>query len=71
MNNKELPRTTIKDEKVYFGEKEFTNLIRTLIRVYRYRSNNQTPVAIVIPDVTEVEGVKVEFPEVKEEVKDG
>ena len=67
---RESTRTTIKDQKVIFGEQEFTNLIRTLVRVYRYRSNNQTPIAIVIPDVKEVEGVKVEFPESKEVVED-
>lgn len=70
MTEKELSRTIIQDQKVYLGEAEFTNLIRTLIRVYRFRSSNQTPEAIVMPDVMEVDGVKVEFPELKEEVKD-
>jgi len=77
---KELTRTIIKDQKVLFGEQELTNLIRTLIRVYRFRCGNQTPIAIVMPNVTEVDGVEVEFsttieptpePEViKEEEKD-
>jgi len=61
----ELSRTIIQDQKVYFGEAEFTELIRTLTRVYRFRSGNQTPEAIVMPDVVEVDGVKVEFPEAK------
>lgn len=64
---KELSRTMIQDQKVHFGEWEFSNLIRTLIRVYCFRCSNQTPIAIVMPDVTEVNGVKVEFAEAKPE----
>lgn len=63
----ELTRTSTRDQKVFFGEKEFTNLIRVLIRAYRYRNNNQTPKAIVMPDVKDVDGVKVEFPKTKSE----
>ena len=67
---KELTRTIIKDQKVVFGEQEFTNLMMTLIRLYRFRCKNQPPTAIIMPDVTEVEGVKVEFPKPRGEVKD-
>jgi len=68
--DKGLTRTTTQDQKVYFGEFELTNLVKTLIHLYRFRNNNQTPTAIVIPDVKEVEGVKIEFPKPKKEVKD-
>ena len=61
----ELKRTVIQDQKVYFGEWELSNLIRTLIGLYRFRCGNQTPTAIVMPNVTEVDGVKVEFPKPK------
>jgi len=70
MTDKELTRTTTQDQKVLFGELEFTRLIITLIRVYRFRNSNQTPIAVVMPDVKEVEGVMVEFPKPKKEVKD-
>lgn len=53
---------TIQDNKFCMGEREFTNLIWVLIRAYRFRNNNQNPEAIVLPNITEVGGVKVEFP---------
>lgn len=53
---------TIQDNKFFMGEKEFTNLIKILSRAYRYRNKNQSPEAIVIPKVFEVDGVRVEFP---------
>ena len=58
---RELARTFMKDGKIYFGERELTNLIWTLIRVYRFRNQSKDPKAIVFPDVKEVGGVKVEF----------
>lgn len=58
----EPTRTIIQGEQLYFGEQEFTNLMRVLIKVYRYKNRNQNPKAIVIPIVFEVDGVKIEFP---------
>jgi len=67
--DKELTRTIIQDQKIYLGEHELTNLVRTLIRVYRFRSKNQTPTAVVIPYVAKVDDVKVEFHKPKKEVE--
>jgi len=69
--DKELTRTIIKDQKVYFGDAEFTSLVKTLIRIYRFRSKDQIPEAVVIPNITEVEGVKIEFTRPKKEVENG
>jgi len=57
-----MERNSIVGKKFHFGEVEFTNLIKVLIRTYRFRHNNQNPEAIVIPDIKVVDGVKVEFP---------
>lgn len=56
-----MEKNTIQDNKLFMGEREFTNLIKVLIRVYRFRNKNQNPEAIVLPDITEVDGVKVDF----------
>ncbi len=57
--------------KFHLGEKEFTNIIWTMIRAYRFRNSNENPEAIVLPDVKEVNGVKIEYPEVEAEPKTG
>ena len=57
-----MERNTILDNKFFFGNVEFTNIMWALIRAYRYRNNNQNPEAIVLPDIKEVGGVKIEFP---------
>lgn len=57
--------------KIYFGERELTNLCRTLIHIYRFRNQNEEPEAIVFPDVKEVGGVRVEFPRTKKEKEVG
>lgn len=57
-----MERNTIQDNKFFMGEREFTNIIYVLIRAYRFRNNNQNPEAVVLPNITEVGGVKVEFP---------
>lgn len=56
-----MERTTMKDNKLYFGEFEFTNLIWVLIRAYRFRNSNKNPEAIVLPDIKEIAGVRIEF----------
>ena len=55
--------------KIYFGERELTNLCRTLIHIYHFKNQNKEPEAIVFPDVKEVGGVKVEFPKVEPKTK--
>lgn len=58
----ELKHNSMQDDQFYFGEWEFTNLIWALIRAYRFRNNNQNPKAIVMPNIKEVGGVRIEFP---------
>lgn len=57
-----MDKTTMQDGNIYFGEGEFTNLVKVLIRAYQYRNNNQKPKFVVFPEVKEVDGVKVEWP---------
>lgn len=54
------------DNKFYLGEKEFTNIMWVMIRAYRFHNRNQDPEAIVMPEVKEVNGVKIEYPEVNQ-----
>ena len=58
----ELTRTTITKDEVLFGEQELTNLCWTLIRIFRFKSGNRDPKTIIFPDIKEVGGVKIEFP---------
>ena len=58
----ELSKTYFKDNKIYFGEKELTNLCWTLIRIYRFKFGNRDPIVIILPDIKEIGGVKIEFP---------
>jgi len=72
MPEKELTRIFMKDNKVYYGERDLVGLCQTLIRIYRFRNKNQDPKAIVFPDVKEVDGVRIEFPKAKKvEKQDG
>jgi len=57
-----MERNSIIGKKFHFGEFEFTNLIKVLIRAYRFRNKNQSPEAIVMPDIKNVNGVKIEYP---------
>lgn len=56
-----LRRTIIQDDKIYYGEQELANLINVLIRAYRFKCKNQDPKMIVIPIISEVAGIKVEY----------
>ena len=60
-----METNTILDNKFYLGEKEFTNLAWALIRAYRFRNKNQNPEAIVMPDVREIGGVRIEYPKTR------
>jgi len=53
------------NDKFFFGEKEFTSIMWVLIRSYRFRNRGKDPQSIVIPEVFEVGGVKIEFPKAK------
>ncbi len=66
----ELTRSTIKDNKFYLGQLEMANIIRPAIRSYRFNNNNQSPKAVVLPFVEEVDGIKVEFQQSPGKVED-
>ena len=67
----ELTRSTIKDDKFYLGQLEMANIIRPAIRSYRFNNNNQSPEAVVLPFVEEVDGIKIEFTKKPELTFDG
>jgi len=54
---------TVEKDKIYLGEVEFSNLVKVLTRAYEFRNNNQKPKAVVIPKLTSVNGVAVEYEE--------
>ena len=56
---------TMKDSKFYIGKEELTNIIRVMIRGYKFWNKGKEPEAIVFPDIKEVGTVKVEFPKVE------
>ena len=60
--NEELKGTTIDDGIIYIGERDLTRQLVYVIRNYRFNNNNQEPKAIVLPDIKEIGGVKIEFP---------
>jgi len=55
--------------RFHLGEKEFTNIMWTMIRAYRFHNHNQDPEAIVIPEVKEVNGVAIIYPSPVGEIK--
>ncbi len=61
-----MDRTTIKDKQIILGTIELTNLIKALIRGYKFHNNNEPPLAVVIPHIGKVEDVTVIY-EVKNE----
>jgi len=49
-------------KKFHLGKKEFTNIMWTMIRAYRFHNRNEDPEAIVMPNVKEVNGVAIIYP---------
>ena len=58
----ELTNTMFTDDSVLFGELEVTSLIKTLIRVHEFRHHNKKPKTIIFPEVFNVDGVSIEYP---------
>jgi hypothetical protein len=55
-----MPKYTVLEEgQAELGVTEMTNLLRNLLRVYRFRNHNQNPDRLVLPIVREVDGVSV------------
>lgn len=64
-----MERNTIKDNRLYFGRHEFVGLMKVLIRTYKFRSKGKDPEAIVLPNVKEVDGIKIEIEEIAEQAR--
>jgi len=45
----------------YLNKEIFTNILRSCIRSHQFMHKNNPPTEIVIPDITEVMGVKVVY----------
>jgi len=56
-----MENTRMEKDKVILGEVELSNIVRALVRAYRFKNQNKEPKVVVIPDIKEVDGVKVEF----------
>ncbi len=54
-------RTSMDDNKITFGDLEFTTTVRRLISAYRFRNQGRDPEAVVIPIITKVAGIAVEY----------
>ena len=60
-------RTITKNGYAVLGRLEFEGLLKKLLRVYRFNNDNETPKALVVPEIKSVEGVKVKLRLSKEE----
>jgi len=58
-----------KGSKFHIGQQTMTNFFWVMIRAYRYYNKGTDPEALVMPDIKEVNGVKIEYP--KEDTKAG
>lgn len=48
--------------KYHIQERVIINLLRQIIKAYKFTNKNQIPDTIVFPPVHEVDGVKIEYP---------
>lgn len=60
-----MERTHTDGGIIHVGEVEFTRLLVQLIRKHKFHNNNEYPTKIVLPSITEIEGVII-----KQEVRD-
>lgn len=51
----------IKDGSVFMGTEEMENIIKMLIKGYRFRNSNLDPKSVVIPEIKIVDGVKIVY----------
>lgn len=64
-----MERTTISGDKIRLGDIELTNIMKSLIKGYRFLHGNNSPKSITIPNITKVEDVTIIYE--KAEVKRG
>lgn len=58
-----MERTETKDNIIYIGDLEFKGLLTQVVRVHAFTHSGEKPAKIVIPILTEVDGVPIEFME--------
>ena len=55
-----------KNGSILVGEAEFRVLLGQLVRQFKFMNRNQQPESIILPQISEVDGVPIYFEEVKE-----
>lgn len=58
-----MDRTTIQEKTLYMGELDFTGILKSLIKGYKYTHKGEKPEGIVIPRVDMVDGVPIAYGE--------
>ena len=58
-----MPLTTnkIEGKKFYLGQAELAALVTRIIRFYQFHNDNESPKEVVIPLLSNVEGVKITY----------
>ena len=56
-----MSNTRIEGEVMYLGSEELSIILKSMLRGYRFLHDNTMPTTIVLPNITEIEGVKVEY----------
>jgi len=56
-----MSNTRVEGEVLYLGSEELSNIVKAMCRGYRFLHENKNPTSIVIPNLVEVEGVKVVY----------
>lgn len=60
-NSTKKSSSKIDNNKFYIGQIELGMIIERVIKHYRFLNKNDNPVAVVIPYLSDVEGVKIEY----------
>lgn len=53
--------TRMDDDNFYFGEVEFSNIIRRMVTTFKFHNSNRVPTAIHIPMLDTVDGVDIVY----------
>jgi len=57
----ELSKSWIEEGTFFLGQLELKAIVQKIIRTYRFFNNNRNPELVVIPFLSEVDGVKVDY----------
>lgn len=61
-----MDRTTIQGKTLHMGELDFTGILKSLIKGYKYSHGGEKPEGIVIPRVDVVDEVPISYGETAE-----